>query len=305
VTLLGSRKSGKTALSHFMINGDKIIQHVPTQEIDMRYMQFVHKDYGNCFLEIEDTPGWAPGDRKEDFPELISGVPVTYVFTEEGVKKAGMPPPADANGIPWWKFWDDGIVKEPPKEPTEEQVAALDDKLEKRQGFIVVYNVKDPASFAEAQDLVGDLLAAHEPPEDEETAAPAEGDESAKMNSEDIELPDHPIVVVSTHNDLKKSIPGERVDATAGEDLANGNGLKYFECNAKGVNIKEAFEAVITAIQTCENNMTFDYAPGTKARCKAQCWDQFCSCCPEKCCGKFKNKCTKKCCDKHCCWKDA
>ena len=39
VTLLGSRKTGKTALSHFMINGDKIIQHVPTAEIDMRYMQ--------------------------------------------------------------------------------------------------------------------------------------------------------------------------------------------------------------------------------------------------------------------------
>lgn len=302
VTLLGSKKTGKTALCHFMVNGEKIIPHVPTEEIDMRYMQFVHKDYGNCFLEIEDTPGWSAGDRKDDFPELISSVPMTYVFHEDGVKKVGMPPPPDEKGLPWWKFWDDGIVKEPPKEASEEEISALDEQLERRQGFIVVYNCKDPASFKEAEELVAELLAAMEPPDE---AAPAEAEETQKIKKDDVDVPDPPIVLVSTHNDLKKSIPGERVDPTAGQDLANGFGLKYFECNAKGVNIKEAFEAVLTAIQTCENNLTFDTAPGVKARCKAQCWDQFCGCCPDKCFGKFKNKCTKECCDKHCCWKDA
>lgn len=303
VTILGSKKTGKTALCHFMINGEKIIPHVHTEEINMRYMQFNHSVYNNCFLEIEDTPGWGQGDRKFDYPDLITGVPMTYLFTEDGVKKAGMPPPAQADGIPWWKFWDDGVVKEPPKEATDEEVAALDDQLEKRQGFIVVYNCKDPGSFQEASDVIDDLMAAMEPEEEEDAAAP--GEETDKMKNDEKDVPDPPIVLVSTHNDVKKSGPGERVDATAGEDLANGRGLKYFECNAKGVNIKEAFEAVITAIQTCENNLTFDYAPGVKARCKSQCWDQFCGCCPEKCCGKYKNKCTKKCCDKYCCWKDA
>lgn len=301
MTILGSKKTGKSALCHFMVNGEKIIKHVHTEEIDMRYMQFVHKEYQNCFLEIEDTPGWSAGDRQMDHPELLTSVPMTYIFTEEGVKKGGLPPPAEATGIPWWKFWDDGIVKEPPAEPSDEEVAALDQQLDKRQGFIVVYSVADPASFKEAEDLVGALLEACEPAEG------AEGeDETKKIKTEDVEMPDYPICLVSTHNDLKKSRPGERVDATAGTDLANGNGLAgYFECNAKGGNVKEAFEACITAIQTCEDNMTFDYAPGTKARCKAQCWDQFCGCCPAKCCGKFKNKCTKDCCDKKCCWKDA
>eukprot|EP00658_Telonema_sp_P-2_P021366 TRINITY_DN1850_c0_g1_i5.p1 TRINITY_DN1850_c0_g1~~TRINITY_DN1850_c0_g1_i5.p1 ORF type:complete len:217 (+),score=46.82 TRINITY_DN1850_c0_g1_i5:605-1255(+) len=216
-----------------------------------------------------------------------------------------MPPPPDEKGLPWWKFWDDGIVKEPPKEVTEEEVAALDDQLEKRQGFIVVYNCKDPASFKEAEDLLEDLMKAMEPEEEEEEAAPAEGDETQKIKSEDVDKPDPPIVLVSTFNDVKKSASGDRVDPDAGRDLASGMGLKYFECNAHGVNIHEAFEAVITAIQTCENNLTFDYAPGIKARCKAQCWESYCWWCPAKCCGKFKNKCTKSCCDKHCCWQDA
>lgn len=308
VTVLGSKATGKSALCHFMVNGEKIIAHRHTEEIDMRYMQFVHPEYQNCFLEIEDTPGWTAGDRIMDHPELLTSVPMTYIFTEQGVKKGGLPPPPEANGIPWWKFWDDGIVKEPPKEPSEEEVAALDEQLEKRQGFIVMYSVVDPGSFKEAEDLVGALLEAHEPPE----GAEGEGNEKDKIKAEDVELPDYPIVLVSTHNDLKKSRPGERVDSTAGSDLANGNGLAgYFECNAKGGNVKEAFETVMTAIQTCEDNMTFDYAPGTKARCKAQCWDQFCGCCPEKCCEKCmkkaapKNKCTKECCDKKCCWKGA
>ena len=62
-----------------------------------------------------------------------------------------MPPPAEATGIPWWKFWDDGIVKEPPAEPSDEEVAALDEQLDKRQGFIVVYSVAVSISIYSAE----------------------------------------------------------------------------------------------------------------------------------------------------------
>lgn len=97
VTVLGSKRTGKTALSHFLINCASMPQYKHTEAVDMRYTQFVHEALGNCFLMIEDTPGWSPGDRKDDeATEDLLNVeknPVTYKFTETGVKKSGMPPP--------------------------------------------------------------------------------------------------------------------------------------------------------------------------------------------------------------------
>ena len=52
------------------------------------------------------------------------------------------------------------------------------------------------------------------------------------------------------------------------------------ECNAKGLGVQEAFELAISAIQKCEDKMTFDVAPGILSRMKVQC----CTCCPEMCC---------------------
>ena len=83
-------------------------------------------------------------------------------------------------------------------------------------------------------------------------------EEKAKINTDAVELPPQPIVLVSTHNDLKKTGPGARVDPQAGSDLANGFGLPFIECNARGLGIQEAFEAAITSIVRCEDNMTFE-----------------------------------------------
>merc|ERR1711959_763400 len=103
-------------------------QYTHTEENEMRYIQFVHNTLGNCFLMIEDTPGWRPGDRKDDYPDLLTSVPLTYMFTETGVKKAGMDPPKSADEIPWWAFWDDGIVYEEPPEKTDEPTSPLEGK---------------------------------------------------------------------------------------------------------------------------------------------------------------------------------
>lgn len=316
VTVLGGKRTGKTALCHFLVTMSSLPQYSHTEEIDMRYIQFVHKDYGNCFLMVEDCPGWAAGDRKDDYPDLLTSVPMTYLFTETGVKKAGMPPPPNVDEIPWWAFWDDGVVYEEPPEQPDEPTSPLEGKgdaepaTKKRQAFIVVYSVKDESSFKEAEELVADLMAAMEPPMDEAD----DKDEKKNIKTEDVELPPQPIVIVSTHNDLKKNMPGARVDAMAGSDLANGFGLPFFECNAKGQGVHEAFTAAISAIQKCEDNMTFERAPGTLSRCKAQC----CTSCPEECC--YPKPCVEKACpnaeqpphpcrkevwDKHCCWKNA
>jgi len=315
VTVLGSKRTGKSALSHFMVTMSSLPQYKHTEEVDMKYIQFVHSEIGNCFLLIEDTPGWSPGDRKEDFPDLLTEKPMTYMFTDSGVKKAGMPPPPDVNEIPWWAFWDDGVVKEPPPEVEDTPSSPLDGKgmatpaTEKRQAFIVVYSVKDEASFKEAEQLLADLMASMEPEPGE-----MEEDDKKKINEEEVDKPPFPIVLVSTHNDLKKNGPGARVDSLAGSDLANGFGLPFFECNAKGLGVNDAFNQAISAIQACEDNMSFDYAPGVLSRCKAQC----CVSCPEKCC--YPQPCVEKMCpnqeqpdhpcakanwDKRCCWKNA
>jgi len=317
VTILGSKRTGKSALSHFMVTMSSLPQYTHTEENEMRYIQFVHNTLGNCFVMIEDTPGWRPGDRKDDYPDLLTSVPLTYMFTETGVKKAGMDPPKDADGIPWWAFWDDGIVYEEPPEKTDEPTSPLEGKGDaqpataKRQAFIVVYSVKDESSFKEAEELVAELMAAMEPPLDESSG---KEEEKKKLPTEDVELPPQPIVLVSTHNDLKKAGPGARVDAQAGQDLANGFGLKFIEVNARGQGVNDAFQAAITSIQKCEDSMTFERAPGTLSRCKAQC----CKGCPEECC--YPKPCVEKLCpngeqpphpcrkenwDKRCCWKNA
>jgi hypothetical protein len=150
-------------------------------------------------------------------------------------------------------------------------------------------------------------------PAEEEAAEPAEG-EKKKMVDDDVDVPPQPIVLVSTHNDLKKAGPGSRVEAEAGRDLANGFGLPFVECNAKGLGVHEAFELAISSIQACEDKMTFDVAPGIMSRCKVQC----CIGCPDVCC--YPGFCVEKACpegqqpqhpcrkevwDKNCCWKNA
>ena len=42
-------------------------------------------------------------------------------------------------------------MKEPPAEPSDEEVAALDEQLDKRQGFIVVYSVAVSISIYSAE----------------------------------------------------------------------------------------------------------------------------------------------------------
>lgn len=322
VTVLGSKRTGKTAMCHYLVTASSLAQYTHTEEKDMRYVNFCTDQLSNCFLMVEDTPGWSPGDRKDDFPDLLTETPMTYVFAEDGVKKANMPPPPSVDEIPWWAFWDEGIVEEPPPEDDEgdEQGSPLDGKgdalpaTSKRQAFIVVYSVKDESSFKEAEELVAELMSLMEPPVDEGGGGGDEGDEKKKINTDDVELPPQPIVICSTHNDLKKADPRPRVDAQAGSDLANGFGLPFFECNVKGLGVKEAFEAAILSIQGCERNMTFDKAPGTLARCKAQC----CTGCPEECCypaivvekacpngEQPKHPCRKEQWDKKCCWKNA
>lgn len=309
-------------MCHYLVTASSLPQYQHTEEIDMRYVQFVHSQLGNCFLMIEDTPGWPAGDRKDDFPDLLTSVETTYLFCDDGVKKKGWPDPPSADGedaIPWWAFWDDGVRYPDPPEPADEAgQSPLDGKGDaeaattKRQAFIVVYSVKDEASFKEAEELVAELMGLMEPPIED---PPAGGDdEKKKMKTEDVELPPMPIVLVSTHNDLKKNGPGTRVASEAGSDLAASFGLPFFELNAQGLGVNDAFEAAVTSISTCENNMTFSKAPGILSRCKAQC----CLDCPEECCypgivvekmcpngEQPKHPCRKESWDKKCCWKNA
>ena len=65
---------------------------------------------------------------QEDYPELLTSVPLTYTFKETGVTKAGLPPPPEVDAIPWWAFWDDGAVIEvrrPGREPVTDHTGKL------------------------------------------------------------------------------------------------------------------------------------------------------------------------------------
>lgn len=176
--------------------------------------------------------------------------------------------------------------------------------------------MKDEASFKEAEEVMAELISLHEPIEEDEPKDKGKKgkEEEKKLNTEEVELPAFPIVIVSTHNDLKKNAPGSRVADEVGSDLANGFGLPFFKCNAKGENVHEAFSAAISSIENCEANMTFETAPGVLSRCKVQC----CTGCPELCCypqpcvdkacpegEQPKHPCRKENWDKNCCWKNA
>lgn len=284
VTVLGSRRVGKTALVHFMTNTSKYgTQYQPTTEIDKRHIRVPHPDdnIGSCSVALEDTPGFKPGRRAEDAPDLLEPK-IAYVWCEDGVRKPGAEDP-DA-----------------PEDPADEKtplvteltgVSPIDTELD-RQGFIVVYNPLDKESFKEAEILLQDLAEKMAKPEEEA----GEEEEKEKVDEEEDppELPGYPFIVVATHADMKKDkrFTKNLVDAEQGADLASGVGGQFFEVNANGKNVIKALHAIISAIDTVERNLKFDKEPTR--------WEKFCMGCKScgsclcqcltlnYCCGLFK-----------------
>jgi GTPase SAR1 family protein len=272
VSVMGSRRVGKTALVHFMTNTSKFgTQYQPTNELDKRHIRVTHPDenIGVCSVALEDTPGWKSGRRATESPDLLEPK-IAYVWCDDGVRKPGAEDP-DAQVDP-------ADEKTPLVTNELKGVSPIDSDLD-RQGFIVVYNPLDRDSFNEAQNLLQDIQEKMAKPE-------AEDDEKEQENKDEEEevpeLPPYPFVVVATHADMKKDKRYKNiVDPEMGRDLANSFGGQFFEVNGNGKNVHKALEAVISAINTVENNLKFDKEP-TK-------WEKCCQSC--KSCGSCMCKC--------------
>jgi len=274
VTVLGSRRVGKTALVHFMTNTSKYgSQYQPTIEMDKRHIRVPHPDenIGSCSVALEDTPGFKPGRRSVEAPDLLEPK-IAYLWCEDGVRKPGSEDP-DAEE-------ETGSDEKSPLVTNEMTgVSPIDTELD-RQGFIIVYNPLDKDSFKEAEELLQDLqekMAKPEPEEGEEVKEEDVADE------EDPQLPSHPFVVVATHADMKKDkkLNKNIVDTEAGQDLAMGVGAQFFEVNANGKNVHRALYAVISAIDTVENNLKYDKEPTKWEKCCKSCHS--CGACLCKC----------------------
>lgn len=252
VTVLGSRKVGKTALVHYMTNMSSFgNQYNPTKNLELRHIKLDHPDeaVGQCSIALEDTPGFKPSDS--DFSELLEPK-ICYVWCPDGVRKPGAEDP-DAPA-------EEGAEKHDEKTPLVENeltgVSPIDSKLD-RQGFVIVYNPLEKESFTAAERLVTELVAKMAKPE------PPEGEEEAEQEAEDEdppELPPYPFVVVATHADLKKAkkLPKNIVTAEQGSELAQSVGAPFFTVNANGKNVRKVLEAVVTGIHNVEANLVFD-----------------------------------------------
>lgn len=279
VTVLGSRKTGKTALVHFMTNSSKHGgQYLPTKETDMRHLKLTHPnhDIKDCSVAIEDTAGFKALDQKGDAPDLLEPK-IAYMWCDDGVRKPGAEDPnAEVEG-------DDSVVAEKTPLVANElkAVSPIDSKLD-RQGFIVVYNPMDKDSFTAARNLLTDLQEKMAKPEEEIK----EGEEGEKKPSvdeeEEVEIPAHPFVVVATHEDLKrKQKVKNAVTAEEGEEMAMSVAAQFFEVNARGKNAKKALEAVIEAIHKVEMNIVYDKEPSwweKNCGCINRCYTNVCCC---------------------------
>lgn len=253
VTVLGSRKVGKTALVHYMTNMSSFgNQYNPTKKLELRHIKLDHPDeeISQCSIALEDSPGFKPAER--DLDELLEPK-ICYVWCPDGVRKPGAEDPSGpAEG--------EGGEKHDEKTPLVENeltgVSPVDSKLD-RQGFVIVYNPLEKESFTAAEHLVTELvakMAKPEPPEGQEAAEEEEDDEDPP------ELPPYPFVIVATHADLKKARkpPKNIVTAEQGAELAGTVGAPFFTVNANGKNVRKVLEAVVTAIHNVEANLVFD-----------------------------------------------
>jgi len=278
VTVMGSRKAGKTALVHFMTNSSKHGgQYVPTNELDMRHLKITHsnEEIRDCSVAIEDTPGFKAMDREGSAPELLDPK-IMYMWCEDGVRKPGetADPDAETEG-------DDkkGSETTPLVANELKAVSPIDTNLD-RQGFIIVYNSLDKDSFTAASNLMQDLqtkMAKPEPEDGEEENNAADPDEEGP------EIPAHPFVLVATHEDLKRKEKNKKniVSKEEGEELALGIGASFFEVNVRGKNAKKALEAVIEAIHKVESNIVYDKEPTWwEKRCGGlhKCYTNVCCC---------------------------
>jgi len=259
VTILGSRRIGKTALVHFMTNSSKLSTYQPTTELDKRHIKHMHPDenIGNCSVTLEDTPGWKPGKRADDLPELLEPK-IAYVWCPDGVRKPGAEDP-DAPA--------DAVDEKTPLVSNElKGVSPIDQELD-RQGFIIVYNPLDKDSFEEAEKLLVELKEKMDKPEEEDAE-----EEELDPEAEPPEIPSYPFVVVATHTDMKKDKKVKNiVEKEKGEDLANGAGADFFEVANGGKNVPKVLNAVIAKIAKVENNLVFDKEPTRWEKCAKGC----------------------------------
>lgn len=265
VTIVGSRRVGKTALVHFMTNMSKYGSYYQaTTEIEKRHIKVSHPDreVGDVCVALEDTPGWKPGRRADECPELLEPK-IAYVWCPDGVRKPG----AEDPNAPV-----DEATEQTPLVTNELKGVSPIDQEGDRQGFIVVYNSLDRDSFKEAEEILVEIQEKMNKPEEEDDG---KGDD-IDPEEEPPELPKYPFVVVATHADLKKDKKVKNVvDTEAGADMASGAGADFFEVNANGKNVQKALFAVISALHKVEANLVYDKEPTR--------WEKCCKCC-QACC---------------------
>lgn len=297
--MVGSRRVGKTALAHWAVNTGARTTYDATTTTENGPPKFIlqleHPEFGRCLLDIEDTPGYKPDPRNESElpvpPKELLEPAVAYMFCDDGVRKpAGEKPPEETEEE------DD----EKPGEKTK-LVVPLDSKScldvkQDRQGFLVVYSEIDKDSFEEAKKLLTDIQTRMSKPvgDEDESEEQSEPD----PDEEPPEIPPLPVVLVATHADAKKVDKKRKADKCVSKDdglnLAEEFGIPFFETNSQrgGKHVKDAFLALVSAIQKVEDNLIWDKGPS--------CCERFCDRC---CCSWCKGilTCCAKCKPRSCC----
>lgn len=300
VTLVGSRRTGKTALAHFAVNTGARTTYDATTEANSNapiVFQLEHPDLGKCLVDIEDTPGFKPDPHSQSEdpipPKELLEPQVAYMFCDDGVRKPRGEKPEEEDEEDEGE--EGGAPKGTEKEklvPSQQMELVSDlDLKQDRQGFIVVYSEIDRDSFGEAKKLLTDIQTRMSKPAEEGSEAedPSEPDPDEELP----EIPPMPVVLVATHSDAKKT-KKTRADKFVSKDegcgLADEFNIPFFQTNSQrgGKHVKDTFVALISAIQKVEDNLVWDKGP--------TCCERFCDRCCCDWCKCFLNCSCKRCC---------